>query len=109
MYPSCDTVEYAMMRLMSNWAMPMVAARSAVIVPIHATVGRACSLTRKIGNMRAIRKTPAVTIVAAWMSALTGVGPSIASGSHTYSGNCALLPNAPTINSSAISWTLNGI
>ena len=29
---------------------------------------------------------PAVTIVAAWISADTGVGPSIASGSQTYSG-----------------------
>ena len=29
------------------------------------------------------------------MSALTGVGPSIASGSHTCSGNCADLPIAP--------------
>ena len=27
--------------------------------------------------------TPAVTMVAAWMSALTGVGPSMASGSQT--------------------------
>jgi hypothetical protein len=27
--------------------------------------------------------TPAVTMVAAWMSADTGVGPSIASGSQT--------------------------
>ena len=27
--------------------------------------------------------------MAAWISALTGVGPSIASGSQTYSGNCA--------------------
>ena len=32
-----------------------------------------------------------MTIVAAWMSALTGVGPSIASGSQTWSGNWALL------------------
>ena len=40
--------------------------------------------------------TPAVTIVAAWISAETGVGPSIASGSQTYSGICALLPVAPT-------------
>jgi hypothetical protein len=30
--------------------------------------------------------TPAVTIVAAWISAETGVGPSIASGSQTYRG-----------------------
>src|SRR5581483_9222738 len=38
---------------------------------------------------------PAVTIVAAWISAETGVGPSIASGSQTWSGNWALLPQAP--------------
>ena len=37
----------------------------------------------KTGNMRATKNTPAVTIVAAWISALTGVGPAIASGSHT--------------------------
>ena len=34
-------------------------------------------------------------MVAAWMRALTGVGPSIASGSQTWSGNWALLPIAP--------------
>ena len=47
--------------------------------------------------------TPAVTIVAAWMSAETGVGPSIASGSQTYSGICADLPVAPMKSSSVIS------
>ena len=52
--------------------------------------------------MRVIRNTPAVTIVAAWISADTGVGPSIASGSQKYSGSCALLPTAPTNSSSAI-------
>ena len=46
--------------------------------------------------MRATMKMPAVTIVAAWISAEIGVGPSIESGSHTCSGNCALLPIAPT-------------
>ena len=40
-------------------------------------------------------KMPAVTIVAAWSSAEIGVGPSIESGSHTCSGNCALFPIAP--------------
>ena len=45
--------------------------------------------------MRTIRKTPAVTIVAAWIRAETGVGPSIASGSQKYSGSWALLPVAP--------------
>ena len=38
---------------------------------------------------------PAVTIVAAWIRAETGVGPSIASGSQTNSGICADLPVAP--------------
>src|SRR5579871_351201 len=35
------------------------------------------------------------TIVAAWIKALTGVGPSMASGSQTYRGSCADLPQAP--------------
>jgi hypothetical protein len=39
--------------------------------------------------------TPAVTIVAAWISAETGVGPSIASGNQVCSGNWALLPMQP--------------
>ena len=51
--------------------------------------------------VRAIRYTPAVTIVAAWISALTGVGPAIASGSHVCSGSCADLPSAPPSSSAA--------
>ena len=43
--------------------------------------------------------TPAVTMVAAWISADTGVGPSMASGSQVCSRNCADLPMAP-MNSS---------
>ncbi len=34
-------------------------------------------------------------MVAAWIRALTGVGPSMASGSQTCSGNWADLPMAP--------------
>ena len=49
--------------------------------------------------------TPAVTIVAAWMSAETGVGPCIASGSQTYRGIWADFPVAPTKRSSGIAWT----
>ena len=49
--------------------------------------------------MRAIRYTPAVTIVAAWISAETGVGPSIASGSQVCNGTWADLANAPTSSS----------
>ena len=39
--------------------------------------------------------TPAVTIVAAWISAETGVGPAMASGSQVCSGNWPLLPMMP--------------
>ena len=52
-------------------------------------------------------KTPAVTIVAAWMSAETGVGPSMASGSQVWSRNCADLPMAP-MNSSRQSTVIAG-
>jgi hypothetical protein len=45
--------------------------------------------------MRDTMKMPAVTMVAAWISAEIGVGPSIESGSQTCSGNCADLPMAP--------------
>ena len=45
--------------------------------------------------VRAMRYTPAVTMVAAWMSALTGDGPAMASGSHVCSGTWADLPTAP--------------
>ena len=47
------------------------------------------------GNMRATRNTPATTIVAAWIKAETGVGPSIASGSQMCKGNIADLPAPP--------------
>ena len=55
------------------------------------------------GNIRAIWNTPATTIVAAWMSALTGVGPSMASGSQMCNGNIADLPAPPmNISTSAV-------
>src|SRR5213593_882065 len=77
------------------------AAHSAVIAPIHATTCRALPESSKIGEKRATTYTPAVTIVAAWINAETGVGPSMASGSHTYRGICALLAVAPARNRSA--------
>jgi len=43
-----------------------------------------------------------VTIVAAWMRAETGVGPSIASGSQVCNGNWPDLPQAPRSSSSPI-------
>ena len=40
-----------------------------------------------------------MTTIVAWISAYTGVGPSMASGSQMWSGNMALLP-APPMNTS---------
>jgi hypothetical protein len=73
----------------------MLAASSAVKAPTHAISVSTSGASRKSGNARVTRNTPAVTIVAAWISAETGVGPSIASGSQMCSGNCADLPTAP--------------
>src|SRR6478736_2453438 len=80
---------------MSVWVIAIEAARIAVKMPIPATRAMTCGALAKIGFARAMRYTPALTIVAAWIRAETGVGPSIASGSHTWSGNWALLPTAP--------------
>ena len=57
------------------------------------------SLMEKIGNTFNIIYTPAVTIVAAWINAETGVGPSIASGNHVCSPIWADFPMAPINNS----------
>ena len=48
-----------------------------------ATTVNAIGACSKIMCERATIYTPAVTMVAAWIKAETGVGPSIASGSHT--------------------------
>ena len=68
---------------------------SAVVAPITSTKDSAVSEYSNSGDMRATMKMPAVTMVAAWISAEIGVGPSIESGSHTCSGTCADLPMAP--------------
>ena len=68
---------------MSGCTSATVPARSAVSAPTHATtVDRVAARARRTGWRGTTRKTPAVTIVAAWISAETGVGPSIASGSQ---------------------------
>ena len=41
------------------------------------------------GLQRTTMNTPAVTMVAAWIRAEIGVGPSIESGNHTCNGTCA--------------------
>src|SRR6266566_8367005 len=96
------------MRLMSACAIAMSAAINAVVTPIQTTTVSDDEVTplivprEKSGYTRATRNTPAATMVAAWINALTGVGPSIASGNQTWSGNCPDLPTAPQKISSAI-------
>src|SRR6266852_9800904 len=86
---------------MSASTQAMVAASSAVKAPTQAMSVSTSGTSTNNGIARVTMKTPAVTIVAAWMSAETGVGPSIASGSQTWSGNWADLPTAPQKTSSA--------
>ena len=85
----------------------MTAANNAVNPPMQVIIVAADTPSRKPSaagqpavavyrkNNRQSMYTPAATMVAAWMRADTGVGPSIASGNHTCSGNWALLPMAP--------------
>ena len=54
------------------------------------------------GDDRSSRYTPAVTSVAAWIKAETGVGPSIASGSQVCRPNWADLPIAASKSSRPI-------
>ena len=84
-----------MTRLISNWVRPTVAAKIAVVAPITVTKSSTSGASSNSGDRRATMNTPAVTMVAAWISAETGVGPSIASGSQVWSRNCADLPMAP--------------
>lgn len=65
------------------------------MAPIQVTIKSVVGLCSNKKELRMIRKTPAVTSVAAWINADTGVGPSMASGSHICKPNCADLPKAP--------------
>ena len=64
----------------------MVAATRAVSTPIPATTAWLVGARAYSTDDRATMYTPAVTMVAAWMRAETGVGPAIASGSQMWSG-----------------------
>src|SRR4030065_301121 len=83
---------------MSFCTIPRNAMNNAVMAPITSTTDRAVSDNSYNGDMRATMKMPAVTMVAAWIRAEMGVGPSMESGSHTCRGTCADLPMAPTNN-----------
>ena len=59
---------------------------NAVSAPITSTTAKAVVDNSNSGDIRATRKIPAVTMVAAWIRAEMGVGPSMESGSQTCNG-----------------------
>ena len=69
--------------------------KKAVSAPTSKIRLRATSDNSYRGDIRATMKMPAVTIVAAWINAEIGVGPSMESGSQTCRGTCADFPIAP--------------
>src|SRR6202012_4610194 len=81
---------------MSFWNRPTDAAKKAVVAPMKVTNSSAVGDSWNRGEQRQTRNTPAVTMVAAWIRADTGVGPSMASGNHVCRKNWADLPMAPT-------------
>src|ERR1700727_3274691 len=95
-------VDAASARLMSSLAQPMIAPNISVTAPTMITPSRASGDRLYSGLHRTIRYTPAVTIVAAWIRADTGVGPSIASPSQACSGTWADFAQAPDSNSNPI-------
>ncbi len=87
---------------MSVCTRPTVAAKNAVEAPMTTMNALASGAYSRTGDMRQTRNTPAVTMVAAWIRALTGVGPSIASGSQVCRNSCADFPAAPMNSSTPI-------
>ena len=73
----------------------MADAKKAVKEPISVVSIRITGDCSKKKEHLIIRKTPAVTKVAACNKAETGVGASIASGSQIWRPSCADLPTAP--------------
>lgn len=80
--PSWLDVEKAMIFLMSFWVRAQVAVNRVVRAPRHRQMVRAVWFPLKRGLIRTSRKMPATTIVLECSRAETGVGPSIAAGSH---------------------------
>jgi len=68
--------------LMSHCLRPIVAAKIAVNAPTTATVSDATEESREQRSAARYQVNARGPIVAAWMSAETGVGPAIASGSQ---------------------------
>lgn len=80
--PNWLEVEKAMIFLMSFWASAQIAVNRVVMAPKHSVRVWIVLLFSINGWKRISRNTPATTIVLEWSRAETGVGPSIAEGSH---------------------------
>ena len=78
-----------MILLISFWTKPIDAANIAVVAPIKVIKLKMSGAKSYIGEHLTTKKTPAVTIVAAWIKAETGVGPSMASGNQVCKKICA--------------------
>lgn len=100
MRPSWLEVENATIFLMSFWVRAHVAVNRVVRAPRQRQIESAVWLFSMRGLRRISRKIPATTIVLECSRAETGVGPSIAEGSHGWSPNWADLPVAARISPS---------
>ena len=94
--PSCLVVEYAIIFFISCCKNADVAANIAVSLPIMRQLFKNTVLGFTTEIIRISRNTPATTIVDLCSKADTGVGPSIAAGSHGCSPNWADFPMAAT-------------
>lgn len=96
--PSWLDVEKATIFLISFWVRAQQAVNRVVSAPRHKQMVSAVWLFCMRGAVRIRRKMPATTIVLEWRRAETGVGPSMAEGSHGCRPNWADLPVAATIS-----------
>lgn len=94
MRPSWLDVEKATIFLMSFWVRAHVAVNKVVRAPRQRQIVRAVWLFSIRGLIRTSRKMPATTIVLECSRAETGVGPSMAEGSHGCRPNWADFPVA---------------
>ena len=99
MTPTWLTVDHASSRLRSLCANASTAASSIVTDTATPSTQRGVWLTDSSGNRPASTTVPAATMVAAWMRALAGVGPSMASASQSWNGTWADLPSTPMTTS----------
>ena len=81
---------------------PQVAAKNAVVAPTNVITNNAVELYSNNGDDLTNKYNPAVTSVAAWIKADTGVGPSILPGNQECKGIWLDLAIAPVNNNNPI-------